>query len=735
VRTFFDLIEDYATEVTGQGNPKNQGLVANIADLRLSVLHELWQETEPFPDPNEVRWWEVWLTRPQSQHRDERKRNQNSRRPGPGRVLREVAAGMGWGLVDSMLTLPDNVVALVQASATELSTILTTNAIPSELHRVRATPEILDGTDQDIRNHLIEDLLNRVNEPHRDAPAVCILDTGIMGGHRLLKPGVNFALSALGDGRPGDENGHGTKMAGLALYGDLEKALTGTEPVLLRHRIESVKVLHGGQGLANKPEMYPTITSDATASAELERRGLRAYSMAVTTTDDPNGSDGRPTSYSVAIDALAFGTDIARDDDGIQLLGEPNPVDARLFVVSAGNIRPGDYEVNHLDLSDLSRVENPAQAWNALTVGAHTELTALPNDDLHQGYSALAAEGELSPFSRTSVNWTGGWPIKPDVVLEGGNLVVSQSGTGIFTDDALCLLTTSKSDLSPLGPVNATSAAAAQASRLAALVWDRYPSLWPETVRSLIVHAAEWTPAMRDQFKMAGNSKTKRTALLRRYGWGVPTEERVLSSAASSVTMMVQDSFFPFEKAKGGGIATRVFRLHQLPWPQEQLEALYDVQVRLRVTLSYFVEPNPSSRGWEGRYRYASHRLRFDVKLPTENVDDFERRLSNEASQEETSQTRSKTKGTDSRWYIGPKGRNAGSLNADIWTGTGAELAEAGFIGVIPVGGWWKDNARRDRLKLPVRYALLVSLQTDAVEADIYTPIAAQIGIPVEISG
>ena len=78
--------------------------------------------------------------------------------------------------------------------------------------------------------------------------------------------------------------------------------------------------------------------------------------------------------------------------------------------------------------------------------------------------------------------------------------------------------------------------------------------------------------------------------------------------------------------------------------------------------------------------------------------------------------------------------RNSGSLHADIWTGTGAELADSGYIGVIPVGGWWKENDRKDRVGLPVRYALLVSLRTDAVATDIYTPIATQIGIPVPIS-
>jgi hypothetical protein len=145
------------------------------------------------------------------------------------------------------------------------------------------------------------------------------------------------------------------------------------------------------------------------------------------------------------------------------------------------------------------------------------------------------------------------------------------------------------------------------------------------------------------------------------------------------------------------------------------------------------VEPNPSSRGWQGRYRYASHGLRFDVKRPTESLDEFQRRISNEAAREEAGSA-PRTSGSDDRWEIGTRTRNAGSLHADIWTGTGAELADSGYIGITPVGGWWKDNNRRDRVGLPVRYALLVSLRTEAVAADIYTLIAAQIGIPVAIA-
>lgn len=56
------------------------------------------------------------------------------------------------------------------------------------------------------------------------------------------------------------------------------------------------------------------------------------------------------------------------------------------------------------------------------------------------------------------------------------------------------------------------------------------------------------------------------------------------------------------------------------------------------------------------------------------------------------------------------------------------------MLAVYPVGGWWKANKRKDRIGLPVSYALLGSLQTPEVSTDQYTPIATQLGVPVEIA-
>lgn len=722
VQNFFTKIEQFGDQTTTHGTPRNQALVANIAELRLAVLRDLWQEAEPFPDPDEVRWWEVWLARLE-------KDPSVAGRPGP--TLRAIAAQRAWRMVPEMLAFPENVVALVQTSATELGAILSTSAVPSELHRARVTSEIL-GRDSGLQNEQVDNLVSRIVPARPDAAAVCVLDTGLMRAHPLLRASVDYSRCAISrdssDDIP-DRAGHGTEMAGLALFGDLDRQINGNDAVSLRHRIESVRVIPSNHDTTTDPEMYPTIVATATARVEDQSR-RRAFSMAITV-DEPVGSDGRPTAYSASLDALAFGTDIARSDDGVELLGQPDPQAARLFIVSAGNVGRAEWKADHLAVSDVSRVQSPAQAWNTLTIGAYTDMVTPPSTAMFRGWAAVAEAGELSPFSRTSMTFGRSWPVKPDIVLEGGNVLMDPGGTQFDSHDCVSLLTTRNAQFSLLTSANATSAATAQAARLAAVAMAQYPALWPETIRGLLVHAAEWTPAMQTHFQ-AARTKGDRLRLLRRYGWGVPTEERVLNSAASSVTLMLQDEFLPFERSSSG-LSMRAFRLHELPWPREQLRDLFGATVRLRVTLSYFIEPNPSNKGWQGRYRYASHGLRFDVKRPTETLEDFQRRLGNAAAREEGDDAPQPETSADDRWYIGSRFRNSGSLRADIWSGTGADLADSGYIGITPVGGWWKENNRKDRGDMPVRYALLVSLRTEAVETDIYTPIATQIGIRVPV--
>jgi hypothetical protein len=164
------------------------------------------------------------------------------------------------------------------------------------------------------------------------------------------------------------------------------------------------------------------------------------------------------------------------------------------------------------------------------------------------------------------------------------------------------------------------------------------------------------------------------------------------------------------------------------------LESIGAGDVTLKVTLSYFVEPSASRRGWRQRYSYASHLLRFDLKAPTDLTEaEFIARLNREAENDEDSSRASRSSGSDHRWLIGPNQRNLGSLHQDIWEGSGQDLAASGVVGVYPVGGWWKRNRRKDRLDLPIRYSLIVSLKTREQGIDLYTPIATDLQVPIPV--
>lgn len=161
--------------------------------------------------------------------------------------------------------------------------------------------------------------------------------------------------------------------------------------------------------------------------------------------------------------------------------------------------------------------------------------------------------------------------------------------------------------------------------------------------------------------------------------------------------------------------------LHSLPWPKEKLEQLGEAKVELRVTLSYFIEPNPGERGYKRKHHYASYGLRFQVKKPLETHDQFRHRINKATRKEEKNISGSKE---EDNWFLGPHLRSQGSLHSDIWTGTAVDLASRGMIGVYPVGGWWKEQTQEERHDQPVRYTLIVTIRVPEIECDIYTPVS-----------
>lgn len=716
---FLKLFEDYLEKTvkqgneanweTPEGNPKNRALIANISRIRQTILDDLWQSVGE-PPKHGRQWWELWL---------------DSAEPGID-SLRSFADTFQLKLLDRVLIFNDRVVAWLEATWSELEILPFTSVPLAEIRK----PEFIDTIEdlsRDEQDEYVQDLAARVSPASGNAPAICHLDSGIARTHVLLAGSLAEDDLHTVIGTSGFDVGtHGTSMAGIALYGPLDDLLIGNGSIQLHHRLESVRILPGDNEPETDPQDYGTITIQAVVLPESVIQRPRVFCLPISTEPD---RPGQPTLWSASIDALAAGVDAVRDGEQLKLLSAPDVNATRLIIVAAGNV--DSYHSDHLAESDTSVIESPAQAWNAVTVGAHTELTAVSTDPQYHGWKAVAENGQLSPHSRTSLLFgPRSWPIKPDICLEGGN-VLSDGQTFEDRHPLLSLRTTGSSNDLALTSANATSAAAAQAARLAALTMSHYPDYWPETVRALLVHAAEWTPAMRAEINSKQGKKDKLT-LLRRYGWGVPSEDNVLRSSRQAVTLVSQDEFIPFE---GTEYQMRRFRLHTLPWPTEALSSIGAGDITLKVTLSYFIEPSASKRGWRGKYSYPSHGLRFELQSPLENQQQFIARVNREASDDEDDARRPSS--SSERWLIGSDQRNLGSLHQDIWEGSGQELAACNSIAVYPVGGWWKRNQRKDRLGLPVRYALLVSLKTSEQGIDLYTPIATQLRIPIatEITG
>lgn len=210
---------------------------------------------------------------------------------------------------------------------------------------------------------------------------------------------------------------------------------------------------------------------------------------------------------------------------------------------------------------------------------------------------------------------------------------------------------------------------------------------------------------------------------------GVPDLARATRSASDALTLISQATIAPFD----GQGHTREMHLHDLPWPGDALYDLGDVDVQLRVTLSYFIEPNPASRGWNRRYSYQSHGLRFDLRRATESTSEFRMRINARAIDQDERRPLSAESDSD-QWFFGPRAHSSGSVHTDIWTGPATELARRGVLAVYPVGGWWKENAARDRSANGARYSLIVSIEAPDLGVDVWTPVATEIGIPTVVT-
>lgn len=694
------IIEDYLAGPVSEksGAPPHQPKVEAIDAFRIARLETFWtDDPAALPtDPQHAMWWGLWCW------------------PSGEAVIEEVCARLDVRVadVDRRLYFPEIVVVPVWATRATIELMLFTTSAIAELRRASDSPYFFVDDIRGEQQAWVDDLAERTVWPGGETPAVCVLDTGVNRGHALIEPALSPTdTQAVDPAWGGDDHhagGHGTGMAGLALHGDLTAALADQSKRRLSHRLESVKILPPDGFDPTDPRSYGVVTQAAVAIAEITAAGRqRVYCLA---TSNLNVSGSRPSSWSAAIDQAAAGSMDGDDEDAPK----------RLIVVAGGNVTP-EIDVSQIRPQDEYPIEDPAQAWNALTVGGYTDLVTV-RERGYEDWTPMVGAGHLSPHSRTSITWPQTAPFKPEVVFEAGNRALSPLRTEALTLPSLSLLSTGRDAATPLVPFDATSAAAAQGARLAARLMADHPDFWPETIRALIVHSADWTAPMLAQLN-ARPGKRDRYELIRRFGYGVPNYERATASANDHLAMFAQADIQPFRMQDGRKFGDCHY--YTLPIPRRMLEELGNEQVELKVTLSYFIDPNPGLSANVDPQRYQSHGLRCDLSRKNEPVDVFKKRVN--PSERENPRVAPQADPDDERWMLGPQSVAAGSLHCDVWTGPAIELVGRDKLCVKPVVGWCRERANKTVCNARRRYALIVSLKAPNVEVDLYTPITTTI--------
>lgn len=653
-----------------------------------------------------VMWWELWVRQPV--------------------VLADrVAVAAQNASIDvhaDRLLFPDTTVIFLHAAAGSVAAFAA--RIPGavmEIRRATGTIEIfLDGGGGLDQQDWVDELVARVGVPPENAPVVCTLDTGVAAAHPLIALGLRGAWAydaAWGADDHHPDGGHGTPLAGLVLYGDLEPMMNGAQPVQLTHGVESMKLLppHGFPPTA--PPSYGVITQGAVSAVEIQQSDvLRSFCLAVSTTDFP---PSRPSTWSGALDQIAAGAMPGEVAEGIPASERPK----RLMVVATGNVLEG----MAVDVLPSQPLEDPSQCWNALTVGGITRKEQSPPPPA--ALSPAVPANHRSPFSRGSQSLPDDLtPIKPEVLFEAGNMLSDAAGFCDWHPAVSLLAPGSDVVAEPLVPFWATSAAVGMAGNFVGQLQASLSNLWPETHRALTVDSARWPEPIRKQFigrgahwKTGKNAtKAKMQEMLREVGYGVPDITRAIMSARNDATMIAQAEIQPYAIGAAGAGVFNEMHFYDLPWPKTALEQLENEIVTMKVTLSYFVEPNLTGKAATRPDTYRSFGLRFDMKKRGETDARFRSRIS--ASQEKDG---TESDSERSYWLLGPKAVQAGSLHCDLWRGYAADLALHDAIAVYPVGGWWKSHTGQRRMTDKARYALIISISAPGQNVDLYSEITA----------
>lgn len=517
--------------------------------------------------------------------------------------------------------------------------------------------------------------------PPNDAPAIVIIDSGIRSGHPFLAPAIGEAAYFLTGSADSDDvtpSGHGTKVAGLALYGDVDACLRAGvfTPTL---RLYSGRVLNSENEFDDEKLIVDQMREAITYFKE--NYGCRVFNVSLGARIAH--SERKATPWAWILDYLAREMDV-------------------VVVVSAGNYRyiPGgdspDTVVTQYPnflLTGEARIGEPAIGAITITVGSLAERDNVPQGPrgIDPAFRLIAGRGEPSPFTRSGPGLSDA--IKPEVCEFGGGWVYDgRLRQAIPADEFVGVLSLNRNFAG--GPLFAadsgTSFAAPRVAHLAARLVSEYPAAPANLIRALIANSARHTAEARDRF--AGNLD----GLVRLCGYGRPSIARALFSDDHRATLYAV-----------GLIPLDAFHLYRVPIPDEFRERRGER--RIVVTLA----SDPPTRHTRYDYLGCSMAFRLLRGYPIEQI----RRAFEPRDQVRNPLDALQEVNTHD---LSPTRREGGTLQQAVFTFQRAISDDYGdeYFLLVRCQDEWVNKDRNPAFRQ--RYAVVVTLEHDDPQAQIY---------------
>lgn len=362
--------------------------------------------------------------------------------------------------------------------------------------------------------------------PELDAPRVAVLDSGLVAGQPLLAPAVGHTQGYVLPHRSPDDADpwHGTSVAGLALYGDIEAAVAASEFTPNLYLVSGRVFNHDGD---DQTEFVENAVESAVRDLNAEF-GCRVFNLSY--------GDLNKIYAGGHVRGLAYTLDRLTRELGV------------LFVVSTGNLSMDSLPVDPLGnfpdylLEARARLLDPATALNAVTVGGIARHEATRNAQRYQHAvedRPIARSGHPYPLTRSGPSVNGA--IKPDFVAHAGNLAVRRNGGGTTTQ-GLGVVTTNGGFAGghAFREVVGTSFAAPAVAHRAAKLLRRVPDASHNLLRALLGAHADW-PAPSVPLLNPNNNAEGRDKLTRLVGYGCINDDALEQSLENVVSLICEE--------------------------------------------------------------------------------------------------------------------------------------------------------------------------------------------------